>query len=198
MSQYSIAAFERIDTELTEAAPSGAGTPCSDTLLLERFQKGENAALVELYDRHNRGIAIYCMKMIGSHELAKDITQELWIRVLRLRGSTRTIANPIGFFFKIARNLCLNHIESRRLHSSLSTLPESAHPVDESGERPELDESILIALDRLPFEQREVLILNIYCGYRMEEIAAMIGKSPDAVWKRASRARKQLRKILIH
>jgi DNA-directed RNA polymerase specialized sigma24 family protein len=55
---------------------------------------------------------------------------------------------------------------------------------------------VLASLDELSFDHREVLILNIYCGYRFDEIAAMMGKSPDAIWARASRARAQLRKAV--
>jgi RNA polymerase sigma factor (sigma-70 family) len=193
MSQYTAA----LETKLVENAPACAGSASLDAILLERFQCGDNGALVELFDRHNRRLTIYCQKLLGSREQAKDLTQEMWERVLRLRGSGTKIANPVGFFLKIARNLCLNHIESRRSHTPLAVLPEAAHPVDPAGRLSEMEERILASLDRLSFEHREVLVLHIYCGYRLEEIAAMIGKSPEAIWKRASRARKELRTLVM-
>jgi DNA-directed RNA polymerase specialized sigma24 family protein len=59
-----------------------------------------------------------------------------------------------------------------------------------------MEELAVAALQELPFNHREVLVLNIYCGYSFEEIATMLGKSPEAIWTRASRARSQLRKLI--
>ncbi|MEO5931644.1 MAG: RNA polymerase sigma factor [Candidatus Kapaibacterium sp.] len=195
MSQYSLTALRPIDptSENTEHAHSPAG---GDMLLLERFQNGEDAAFVELFDRHHQRLFIYCLKMVGEREQAEDLTQELWERVLRLRASPQKILNPVGFFLKIARNLSINHLKARRHHVPLTSLPEGLHPAEREGGRSELEERILTSLELLSFEHREVLILNIYCGYRMEEIAVMLGKSPEAIWKRASRARTQLRRMV--
>jgi RNA polymerase sigma-70 factor (ECF subfamily) len=195
MSDCTLGAFDHIDEQPGEGAaerhPAGA-----DASLLERFQAGDNAAFADLFDRHNNRLFVYCLKMVGSREQARDLTQELWERVIRLRASGQRIINPLGFFLTIARNLSLNHLKARRDHASLASLPESAHPVEALHQRSELEELILAALDLLPFDQREVLVLNIYCGYTMEEIAAMLGKSPDAIWKRASRARQRLRRMV--
>lgn len=178
----------------THEWPEAART---DQALLERFLAGEKSPFLELYDRHNKRLFIYCLKVLGDHDLANDITQELWERVVRLRGSARRIDNPIGYFLKIARNLCLQHRKKARPYQPLSTLPESAHPSNGISHLSELEESILGSLDRLSFEHREVLVLNIYCGYRFEEIAEMLGKSPEAIWKRASRARRELRDLVL-
>jgi RNA polymerase sigma-70 factor (ECF subfamily) len=196
MSQSTVAAIE---TGLADEsrAPAPASSASIDVILMERFQRGENAALVELFDRHNRRLSIYCQKLLVNREQAKDVAQELWERVLRLRGSGTRIDNPAGFFLKIARNLCLNHIASRHNHMPLASLREADHPVDQAGERSEMEELILASLDQLSFEHREVLVLHVYCGYRLEEIAAMVGKSPEAIWKRASRARKELRTLVM-
>jgi RNA polymerase sigma-70 factor (ECF subfamily) len=197
MSEYILTAFDPIEAPVDSAPPrtSSAG---DDASLLERFQQGDNAALIELFDRHNRRLFVYCLKLVGSADQAKDMTQEFWERILRLRERPRTVDNPLGFFLTIARNLCLNHLKSRRHHSSLEDLSDALHPAEREQEGSELEEKILQSLDALPFEQREVLILNIYCGYRFEEIAAMTGKSPEAIWKRASRARKQLRQMVVN
>jgi RNA polymerase sigma-70 factor (ECF subfamily) len=196
MSDYSLTAFDSIDAG-QEAVPARADSLNCDALLLERFQQGDNSALVELYDRHNRRLFTYCLKFVGNSEQAQDMTQEFWMKIMRLREKPCDVRNPLAFFLTVARNLCLNHIKAQRNHSSLDAIPEVAHPVDHDDGRPEMEEKILRAMDKLSFEHREVLILNIYCGYRMEEIAVMLGKSPEAIWKRASRARKHLRELVM-
>jgi RNA polymerase sigma factor (sigma-70 family) len=192
MSDLSITLLQSLD--LMENAERTRNTDSSDAALLERFQEGENAALVELFDRHNRRLFVYAYKILGSEEPARDVTQELWVRVLGLRRRPRRIDNPVGFFLRVVRNLCMDSLGARRNHGDIDTIPESAHPRDDGPD--ELAERILDALDHLPFDQREVLILHNYCGYAMDEIAEMLGTSPQAIWKRASRARGRMREEL--
>jgi len=167
-----------------------------DASLFERFLTGEDDAFVELFRRHNRRLFTYAMKLLGDQQQAEDITQELWERVIKLRTSPPHVRNPVGFFIRIARNLCLDQMKRRRRTVALDDIDEARHPSSAAEERTELEEIATAALDRLPFDQREVLVLNIYCGYRFDEIATMLGTSPDAIWARASRARIQLRKIV--
>jgi RNA polymerase sigma-70 factor (ECF subfamily) len=167
----------------------------SDASLLERFQRGENAALVELFDRHNERLQVYARKILGDAELSHDITQEVWIRVLGLRSRPRRIDNPVGFLLRIARNLCLSALSRRRVHESLDSIPEPMRPAEP--ERTALEEIAIAALDELPFDYREVLVLTVYCGYSTEETACMLEKSPEAIWKRASRARAMLRAAVL-
>jgi RNA polymerase sigma-70 factor (ECF subfamily) len=166
-----------------------------DAALFERFLNGEDEAFVTLFRRHNRRLFTYAAKILGSHEQAEDITQELWERVIQIRSNPQQIHNPAGFFVRMARNLCLDHLKRDRRTVRLDDADDSPHRVATT-ELTEMEEIAVAALDGLPFESREVLVLNLYCGYRFDEIATMLGKSPDAVWARASRARAQLRKIV--
>jgi RNA polymerase sigma-70 factor (ECF subfamily) len=189
MSDISVTLLQSV--ERMDDAERACDMASSDRALLERFQRGENAALVELYDRHNRRLFIYAYKVLGSEEPAKDVIQDLWVRVLGLRRRPRKIDNPVGFFLRMARNLCLDSIGGRRHHSDIDTLPEPMHPKEDAPD--EMTERVVAALDSLPFDQREVLILHNYCGYAMDEIATMLGTSPQAIWKRASRARARIK-----
>jgi RNA polymerase sigma-70 factor (ECF subfamily) len=167
-----------------------------DAALFERFLNGEDEAFVALFKRHNRRLFTYAAKILGSHEQAEDITQELWERVIQIRSSPQQIHNPAGFFVRMARNLCLDHLKRGRRTIRLDDADDSPHLGAAATELTEMEEIAVAALDGLPFESREVLVLNLYCGYRFDEIATMLGKSPDAVWARASRARAQLRNIV--
>jgi RNA polymerase sigma-70 factor (ECF subfamily) len=198
MSQYLVAipAFIRSTAgSWTESAPA---VEDRDVLLFERHLDGDDAAFVELFNRHNHRLFVYCLKLVGSSEAAEDLTQELWEKVIRLRFSeTGPIHNPGGFFVRMARNMSLNHLRDHKRVSSLDSLPESSMPVDTTRERTEQEEMVVMALARLPFDYREVLILNTYSGYSLEEIAVMLGKSVEAIWKRASRGREKLRKEVM-
>ncbi|MCE7934153.1 MAG: RNA polymerase sigma factor [Chlorobi bacterium CHB2] len=190
MSQLAIAIPSPANARAERTAPAVG----RDALLLSRHLEGDDAAFVELFNRHNNRLFAYCLKMVGRSETAEDLTQELWEKVIRLRQQPKKIDNPIGFFLTMARNLSLNHLKASARTSRFEDLPESAHPaVDDLRERSEMEEIVVAALAALPMDYREVLILNMYSGYGLDEIAVMLGKSSQAIWKRASRAREKLR-----
>lgn len=180
------------------AAATGYGTAtCEDSVLFNRFLGGDDDAFLALFHRHNRRIVLYCLKMVGAIEQAEDMAQETWTRVIALRRKPPQVHNPTGFLLRVARNLCLDHLKAGKPLVSLDGLHESAHPVYTPPELSEREELALAALDQLPFKYREVLVLQLYCGYTFEEIAAMLGKTPEAIWARASRARAQIRNIVM-
>ena len=168
-----------------------------DAVLFRSFLDGDDVAAIKVFRKFHRRLFVYCSKVLGSPEQAEDVVGEVWERIVKLRSNPPEVHSPIGFLLKIARNLCLNHIRSRREHMSLSAVDESEHPSTSTQEQSEMEERLVGALDSLPLETREILILNAYCGYRFDEIATMLDKSPEAVWARASRARAQLRRMVL-
>jgi RNA polymerase sigma-70 factor, ECF subfamily len=168
-----------------------------DVALFRDFLAGDDVAAIKVFRTFHRRIFVYCAKVLGSPEQAEDVVGEVWERVVKLRSAPPEVHSPIGFLLKIARNLCLNHIRSRRDHLSLSSIDEAEHPASAPEGQSEMEERLIVAMETLPFETREILVLNAYCGYRFDEIATMLDKSPEAVWARASRARAQLRRMVL-
>ena len=197
MSHYSLAIHTAAASEPRKRDVEIIPPISDDALYFDRFLAGDDAAFAELFDRHNHRLFVYCMKFVGDAEQAEDITQELWERVIRLRLNPQTVHNPLGYLLTMARNLCINHVKRKRHTTSLDDLSEAQHPAGEREGEGEMEEAVRVALTRLPVEYREVLILNAYCGYRFDEIATMLGKSPDSIWMRASRARTKLRKEVV-
>ena len=165
--------------------------------LFSRFLSGEDAALMELFDRHTHRLYLYCLKFVGDRVQAEDLVQDLWERVIKLRSrSSEPPPNPLGLLYRIARNLSLNSIRDRRQVSSLDALPEWQHPSVSTREMSQHEELVVAALQHLPLPQREVLILNAYSGYRFDEIAEMLGEPVGAIRTRAWRARVQLGRVI--
>ncbi|MEP7235227.1 MAG: RNA polymerase sigma factor, partial [Ignavibacteriota bacterium] len=150
----------------------------------------------ELYGRHNQRLFNYCATILLDTEAAKDITHALWEKIIGLRSTLRDVTNPAGFFFKTARNLCFDHLKHLKYQTTIEGLPEAMHPVSQKNELTEEEELVVLALEKLPIETREILILTYYSGYSAEEIADMLGKKPNAIWTRISRARKELKVII--
>ncbi len=167
-----------------------------DVALYRRFVEGDNRAFTLLYQRHNGKLLAYTTRMTRDAMLAQDLSHEAWGRMVKLRNAKRDLENPIGFLMRMARNLCLDSLKSRSRSVQLSTVDASEQPVCFIPEPSEYEELVVRSLEMLSFDYREVLVLNIYCGYSLEEIGVMLGKSSQAIWTRASRARKALRKLV--
>ena len=172
----------------------------SDHDLFRQFLLGDDDAFTLFYNRHHHYIQLYCRKMLNDAAGAKDITQEAWIRVVDMRTKPPAhLGNPVGLVVRIARNLCLDELKAPRRsrrepiekidHSHHTTAP--LHPGGTS-----LEDLALLCLKRLELIYREPLILHLYCDYSFEEIAGILDLSPEATWKRASRGRKKLRKMM--
>lgn len=168
-----------------------------DTQLFDQFLAGDDRAFAELFDRHHHRLYLYCLKLVGSSDQAEDIVQEVWERVIRMRNNPQHVLNPTGFLLRITRNLSLNHLRDSKKLTPIDDVQEHNLPTVQLREKSELEELVVICLNKLPLEMREVLILYTYSGYRFDEIAEMMGKSVDAVRMRASRARAQLRTMIL-
>jgi len=159
-----------------------------------KFISGDDNAAMYFFRAYNRKLFLYCAKLVNNIHAAEDITQEVWERIIKLRNQSQPeIANPGGFMFTIARNLCLNHIKLKKHTIPLDAISEIDIPHEYQPGSTEMEELVNSSLDTLKFEDKELLVLNMYCGYRFDEIAQMMGMSPNAIWTRASRARAQLR-----
>ncbi|MDP4198471.1 MAG: RNA polymerase sigma factor [Bacteroidota bacterium] len=170
----------------------------------QAFIAGDDSAFSELYRELNPRLAAYCHKLARDH--AADIVQSVWERVIELRTRPKMNApRGVGFLFVTARNLIIDEHRKRKNEipfdedgTDVTHRSDATHlsHVAECEEATDLECIILDALEKLSFEDREVLVLNIYSGYKFGEIAEMQGKSVDAIWARASRARIHLREIV--
>ena len=162
------------------------------------FLDGDNRAFEVIYAEHNRRLFAYCLKLVKDRATAEDLVQETWVRTIGLRTRKGDkIGNLYGMIYRIARNLSLDHLKSyRQTNRVLLEDGERQMPTSVIPEPTEQEELVLRALDKLPFDYREVILLHTYSGYAYEEIAEMLGKSAEAIWTRASRARKRLRSLV--
>ncbi len=167
-----------------------------DSELFRQFLGGSDTAFVEFYDRYDRRLRLYCTKVVGNQEIAEDLVQELWEKVIRMRLNQVEVQEPTHYLMRMARNLCIKFLQRRRQHDSLDDLNDGDHPASSSHEPSHLEELVKMAVDRLPFDQREVIILHNYVGYGYEDIAQMRGETVGAVKMRAMRARSRVGRIV--
>ena len=146
----------------------------------------------DLFDRHHLAIFRYVARMTGSVDVAEDVTQEVFVRVIRRWTSYRDEDRESAWLFRIARNLITDrHRAASRVASERLGLVE---PTAES--TPELALDLDRAFDCLAADDRDAFLLRTLGGFGHDEIAELVGSTPAAVRSRIFRARALLRSKL--
>jgi RNA polymerase sigma-70 factor, ECF subfamily len=177
----------------------------SDEELMVRFQDGDDGAFEPLYERYKRPIYQFVFRRIGHGGRAEEVTQEVFLGIIRTRGSWRQESTFKTYIYKIALNQCTS--EARR--ADFKKLDPLEHPdgtqldVRESKPGPESvttsrEEAEIVkqALGKLEDEQREALLLREYQGLSYEEIAEVTGVALGTVKSRIFRGKLELKRLL--
>jgi RNA polymerase sigma-70 factor (ECF subfamily) len=144
-----------------------------------------------LFAAHQQGVFRYLCRIVGQTETARDLTQEVFLRVSRAPAPDADSAGRRAWVFKIARNLALNYLRDTRHEAGTAELVESAEPAVQ-----ELGTAIRQALAALAELDRDVFLLRETAGLSYDEIAGACELSVEAVRARLKRARQQLREAL--
>jgi RNA polymerase sigma-70 factor (ECF subfamily) len=165
-----------------------------DAQLMLAYARGEMPAFETLYSRHRTALYRYLLRQARDPEIANDLFQEVWSRVIVNRARYEARAKFRTFLFTLAHNCFIDHC--RRVKSRPSgTSVEDADAADllpaDDGVRPEFelerDESTRryrAALATLPAEQRDVYLLHEESDLSLEEIARVTGVGTETAKSR--------------
>jgi RNA polymerase sigma-70 factor (ECF subfamily) len=174
----------------------------TDELLLQKAIDGEQAAFLELYDRYRQPIFRFAYRLLGSVELAEDVTHDCFLSLIRKPENFRPErASLKTYHYAAARNLALKHFRNQGREAAMDELTEEPQESPRRGPlRRLLDEELAAhvreAVFSLPPLQREALILFEYEGLSLNEVAEIAGTDAGAVKARLYRAREGLRRFL--
>ena len=171
----------------------------SDADLMAAVGRGDMGALGELVRRHQGKAIALAFRTLGRWDLAEDMAQEAFLRVLRAAKRYRPDARFTTWLYRIVVNLCLDH--QRRARQAPSALtddsPEpSAAPSADPLEARERVLRVQRAVEALPERQRMAVVLHRYEGLSHREVAEVTGWSVSAVESLLVRAYASLRKSL--
>jgi RNA polymerase sigma-70 factor (ECF subfamily) len=161
--------------------------------LSERLASGDESAFAELYDACVDRLFAYAKSRSGSHELAADVLQSSFLRLVKSRRRLRKVESPVAYLFQIARNELARQVNRRADRNSQPL--ESAGSVPDFRWRDGVDDAdtACAVLGRLESAAREIVELKIYGGLTFEEIAATTGQPMGTVASRYRRALESLR-----
>ena len=177
--------------------------------------EGREAAHRELIKRYERPVFSLVFRMVRDRELAEDLTQDTFVKVLSHLDRYRTDFKFSSWLFKIANNVAIDHLRRRQLDtisfdgsphadssdavaaSSFDLSDESENALEEM-EAKELGSAIERAISSLRPEYRSCILLRHVEGRSYEEIASTLDLPLGTVKTYIHRARHELRRALEH
>ncbi|MCB9784744.1 MAG: sigma-70 family RNA polymerase sigma factor [Candidatus Omnitrophica bacterium] len=168
-------------------------------LLLLRYRRGETEAFEELVHIWEKPLYYYIRRIVGSEEDAWDVSQNVWLQVVRKNKQLRDPEKLPGWLYQVSRNQALNHLRSKHGEEiSLDQIDCFPEGTTESGFNFSVAEADTIhwGLDQLPLNQREVLTLHFLEEFSLKEIGEITGVPDGTVKSRLFHAKRALREIL--
>jgi RNA polymerase sigma-70 factor, ECF subfamily len=156
--------------------------------------------LAARFEEHRSHLKSVAYRMLGSLAEADDAVQEAWLRLAR--SQAREIENLRGWLTTVVARVCLNTLESRRsrreepldvhVPDPVVSLDEEIDPEHEALLADSVGLALLVVLDTLTPAERLAFVLHDMFAVPFDEIAAIVGRSPDAARQLASRARRRV------
>ena len=175
------------------------------TTLLQRCREGDELAWEALVRQHQSRVYALALHYVGHAEEARDVAQEIFIRIYRNLGRCDDAAHFLPWMIRISRNACIDHLRRRQARPPARDVPAEEAPLLATSE-PAPDEAwhaksrrrlLHLALQALGELSREVLLLREIQGLSVEETARLLDVPEGTVKSRANRARVELaRKVL--
>ena len=170
----------------------------SDEALMQAWAGGSMAAFEQLYERYRGPLYRYILRLAGNEVTANDLYQGCWEKVIRARRRYRPAAPFRAWLFRIARNHVVDHYRRERPSAELreeqleSNNPGPDVALAEQGREMDLRQ----AVDTLPDEQRDFLLLKLEAGIELQTIADISGIGRETAKSRLRYALAKLRKTL--
>jgi RNA polymerase sigma-70 factor (ECF subfamily) len=168
----------------------------TDSELMKLVQAGDAAQLAHLFERHHVALFRYLYQLTYNAALSEDLTQEVFLRVLKYAAAYNPSLGFRGWIYGMARNACHDARHKVRGETGDNDVTEfrSSDPSPEDQLMQHRNTRMLQeALKRLPDDKREVLELSRFQDMRYEEIATVLGCEVGTVKVRVYRALKELR-----
>jgi RNA polymerase sigma-70 factor (ECF subfamily) len=192
------------------AAKKAAPVPdVSDQDLMRGAQEGDQQAFAVLYERYSASVLSYLYRMLGNIEDVESIAQEVFLRAYRFRATYRYPQRLSTWLFTITRNLAINQARRRRRNPVRNVTELNLDGIDISGdpcrvaagatadaEKKEEIARVLTAMDDLPADQREVIVLGIFQDLSYAEMEEITGAKAVTLRSRMFHGLKKLAKVL--
>ncbi len=159
--------------------------------LLIATSKGDNLAFAQFYEKTIKGVYVFAYSYLKEKTQAEDISQETYLQVKLKAHTYRAGSNARAWLLQIVKNLCIDEIRKKsRIEKNVADEKEyqnaSYSPFDEGS-------AVEYMLNVLTEEEKQIVIMHVFWGYKHKEIAKELSKPLGTVLWRYNGAIKKLK-----
>jgi RNA polymerase sigma-70 factor (ECF subfamily) len=198
-----------VDVGPPEDLQASALGKASDEDLMRRTQQGDRRAYALLYERYSNGVLSYLYRMLGNVEDVEALGQEVFLRAFRFAPTYRYPQKFSTWLFTITRNLAINNARRKKRSPVRNFAELKIENADHTGnpskvaadasadpEKREQIERMLKALDDLPKDQREVIVLGVFHDLSYAQMEEITGAKAVTLRSRMFHGLKKLARLL--
>jgi RNA polymerase sigma-70 factor, ECF subfamily len=181
-----------------------------EKLLLSSAKKGDVEAFEVLTKQYWKKIYNMALRMLGNHEDANDLAQDVLIKIFKSLRNFREESSFSTWIYRITKNVCIDELRKRKKEKfvsldeeielnegSVKLQVESDKPGPyEEYEKSEIGRIVTEAVSKLSYKHRMVIVLRDIQGFSYDEICKIVGCPKGTVKSRLNRARHELRQLL--
>ena len=178
-----------------------------DQALISAYISGDDNAINLLIEKYRKKVYNYIYILVKDGDIADDISQDLFIKVLNSLKSGKYSDNGKfqSWIMRIAHNMVIDHFRQNKLNRNISTDSEidilnnknlAESNVEDAMISKQTEVSVRALVDKLPVEQREVVVMRHYLGLSFKEISEHTGVSINTALGRMRYALLNLRKMI--
>jgi len=165
----------------------------TETEVLVLVKKGDAQAYQFIVQKYMKTAYYIALGFVHNHQDALDLSQDSFIKAFRKIKSFDTGRPFFPWFYRILKNLCMDHFKRVR-HRNEIPLEESYFLIQEREDK-EMKEAMWQGIEKLTFEQKEIIILRYFREYSYQEIAEITGKPIGTVMSSLHYAKKRLKEV---
>jgi RNA polymerase sigma factor (sigma-70 family) len=169
----------------------------TDESIMEAVKNGDLQKASLLFERYHKRIYNFLARMAMDRELAEDLTQNVFLRLIRYKNSYREGAKFQSWIYQVARNVFSDHYQANKgRFSNYVDVEKIEDRMADTNEIDEMDEKEKIlhrSLAKLTEEQRELLVLTRFQHMKYEDVAAVMDTTVANIKVKVHRAILKLR-----
>ncbi len=175
----------------------------TDADLVKDYRKGNQKAFEILLKRYERPLYSFIFRFVHDRESADDLFQQTWFKVVRYLHMYKEEGKFSSWLFGIANNACIDEIRKDKTkqkddyisEEKLDTLPDCEGDPMEILQKKEKSKWLEKAVEKLPAEQQQVILLRVYADLSFREIAELLQSPLNTILGRMHYATQSLKKM---
>ncbi len=151
-----------------------------------------------LYERHRGPLYRYILRLVGNPAMANDLYQGSWEKIIKARGRYKDSAPFKAWMYRIAHNHAMDHFrrEQPTADSQAEDMADMQAGPDEQISAENRQQNLVAAIEKLPAEQKDTLMLKLEAGLDLQTIADVTGVNKETAKSRLRYAVKKLKQVM--